>query len=247
MVDTNLVVRALCLASRAQSGERAQGGAREARRRKRKMSEGVISSGEILVVDDDPAVREVLTALFTSEGFQVTNFADGASLLASARSRTPVCIILDVNIPGRSGLDILKELNAQDYPAPIFIMSGQGDIPMAVDAIKNGALDFIEKPFRGSSVVAQVREAMEAQTRRAADPNTAKISSFLFPGREPLTRREQDVLTQIVSGSSSKEAGRHLGISPRTIEVHRARIMEKLGAKNAADLVRIVYDVGRSQ
>jgi len=230
-------------AKRAQEGEQktrgAKGGAGT-------ISQGTPSAGEILVVDDDPAVREVLTALFTREGFQVTNFADGASLLATARTRTPVCIILDVNIPGRSGLDVLKELNAQDYPAPIFIMSGQGDIPMAVEAIKNGALDFIEKPFRGSAVISRVREAMEAQTRRAADPNASKTSSFLFPGREPLTRREQDVLTQIVAGASSKEAGRHLGISPRTIEVHRARIMEKLGAKNAADLVRIVYDERRN-
>ena len=211
------------------------------------MSQVALSAGEIFVVDDDPAVRDVLASLFTRDGFQVMNFADGASLLASARARTPVCIILDVNIPGRSGLDILKELNAQDYPAPIFIMSGQGDIPMAVEAIKNGALDFIEKPFRGSGVVAQVREAMEAYTRRAADANASKTGSFHFPGREPLTRREQDVLAHIVAGASSKEAGRQLAISPRTIEVHRSRIMEKLGAKNAADLVRIVYDEGRSQ
>ncbi len=204
------------------------------------------ATGEVFIVDDDPAVRDVLASLFTRDGFQVTNFADGVSLLASARARTPVCIILDVNIPGRSGLDILKELNAQDYPAPIFIMSGQGDIPMAVEAIKNGALDFIEKPFRGSSVVAQVREAMEAHSCRSA-ANASKANAFHFPGREPLTRREQDVLAHIVAGESSKEAGRQLAISPRTIEVHRARIMEKLGAKNAADLVRIVYDEGRRQ
>jgi FixJ family two-component response regulator len=211
------------------------------------MSQEAPSAGEIFVVDDDPAIRDVLTTVFVRDGFAVTNFADGASLLASARARTPVCIILDVHIPGRSGLDILKELNAQDYPAPIFIMSGQGDIPMAVDAIKNGALDFIEKPFRGSEIVARVREALEAQTRRRAEPNnTSTPSSFHFPGHEPLTRREQDVLSRIVAGASSKEAGRDLGISPRTIEVHRARIMETLGAKNAADLVRIVYAHGRS-
>jgi FixJ family two-component response regulator len=215
------------------------------RRRRRKMSQEAPSPGDVFVVDDDPAIRDVLTAVFTRDGFQVTNFADGASLLASARTRTPVCIILDVHIPGRSGLDILKELNAQDYPAPIFIMSGQGDIPMAVNAIRSGALDFIEKPFRGSEIVTRVRDAIEAQRRRQSDSNAAKASSFHFPGREPLTRREQDVLTQIVAGSSSKEAGRQLGISPRTIEVHRARIMEKLGAKNAADLVRIVYNEGR--
>jgi FixJ family two-component response regulator len=211
------------------------------------MSQEAPSAGEIFVVDDDPAIRDVLTTVFVRDGFQVTNFADGASLLASARTRSPVCIILDVHIPGRSGLDILKELNAQDYPAPIFIMSGQGDIPMAVDSIKNGALDFIEKPFRGSEIVARVREALEAQKRRRAEPNnTSAVSSFHFPGHEPLTRREQDVLSRIVAGASSKEAGRDLGISPRTIEVHRARIMEKLGAKNAADLVRIVYAHGRS-
>jgi FixJ family two-component response regulator len=200
------------------------------------MSQEAASAGEIFVVDDDPAVRDVLTAVFSRDGFQVANFADGA----------PLCIILDVHIPGKSGLDILKELNAQDYPAPIFIISGQGDIAMAVDAIKNGALDFIEKPFRGSDIVLRVREAIEAHKRRQADTDS-KASSFHFPGREPLTRREQDVLTQIVAGASSKEAGRQLGISPRTIEVHRARIMAKLGAKNAADLVRIVYNEGRGQ
>jgi FixJ family two-component response regulator len=209
------------------------------------MTQGAPSAGEMFVVDDDPAVRDVLTTVFTRAGFQVTNFADGASLLASARARTPVCVILDVHIPGRSGLDILKELNAQDYPAPIFIMSGQGDIPMAVEAIKHGALDFIEKPFRGSDIVARVREAIEAQGRRRAEPEPANVASFHFPGREPLTRREQDVLARIVAGASSKEAGRDLGISPRTIEVHRARIMEKLGAKNAADLIRIVMSEGR--
>ena len=210
------------------------------------MSQEAPSAGEIFVVDDDPAIRDVLTTVFVRDGFAVTNFADGASLLASARTRTPVCIILDVHIPGRSGLDILKELNAQDYPAPIFIMSGQGDIPMAVDAIKNGALDFIEKPFRGSEIVGRVREALEAQTRRRSEPNnTSTPSSFHFPGHEPLTRREQDVLSRIVAGASSKEAGRDLGISPRTIEVHRAHIMEKLGARNTADLIRIVMSNGR--
>jgi len=209
------------------------------------MSQPTQAGGEIFVVDDDPAVRDVLSTVLVREGFQVTNFADGASLLASARTRTPICIILDVHIPGRSGLDILKELNAQDYPAPIFIMSGQGDIPMAVNAIKSGALDFIEKPFRGSEIVTRVREAIEAQTRRREEP-AGDPGSFYFPGREPLTRREQDVLGRIIAGASSKEAGRELGISPRTIEVHRARIMEKLGARNTADLVRIVYDQGRS-
>src|SRR5580692_6283886 len=124
-----------------------------------------VRTGEVYVVDDDPAVRATLSAVFTRVGYQVTCFAEGAALVAAARNGTPVCIILDVHIPGKSGLDILKQLNAQDYPVPIFMMSGQGDIAMAVDAIKNGALDFIEKPFRGSDVVARIREAIAAHAR----------------------------------------------------------------------------------
>jgi FixJ family two-component response regulator len=202
---------------------------------------GETGTGEIFIVDDDPAICTVLSLLFSREGYQATCFSDGASLLAATHGRTPACIVLDVHIPGRSGLDILKELNAQNYPAPIFIMSGHGDIPMAVDAIRHGAFDFVEKPFRGSEIVARVREAIEALARRPANEVGANAPGFILPaGREPLTPRESEVLAQFVAGASNKEAGRQLGISPRTIEVHRARIMEKLGAKNIADVVRIV-------
>ena len=114
------------------------------------------SNGEIFIVDDDPAIRRMLSIVFAEAGFHATCFAEGSALLASTRTVVPACIILDVNIPGRSGLDILKQLSAEDYPAPIFVISGAGDIPMAVDAIRHGALDFIEKPFRASAVVAQV-------------------------------------------------------------------------------------------
>ena len=123
-------------------------------------------SGEIFVADDDPSVRDVLSSIFTVEGYEVTGFGEGASLLSAARSRVPVCILLDVEMPGRSGLDILKELNAQEYPAPILIISGKSNIPMVVDAIKNGALDFIEKPFDPDTVTGRVREAVEASARQ---------------------------------------------------------------------------------
>jgi FixJ family two-component response regulator len=125
-------------------------------------------------------------------------------------------------------------------------MSGQGDIAMAVDAIKHGALDFIEKPFRGSDVIARVEAAIEARGQRHHSDDVAENQRFYFPGREPLSRREQDVLAQIVNGASNKEAGRRLGISPRTIEVHRAHVMQKIGARNAADLIRIVLSEGRA-
>jgi FixJ family two-component response regulator len=210
------------------------------------MVEKPVSPGEIFVVDDDPAVRDTLSMVLSTGGYKVICFADGAALLAVARNRTPACILLDVHIPGKSGLDILKELHGEDYPAPIFMISGQGDIAMAVSAIKNGALDFIEKPFRGTEIVARLDEAIGAYARRQAQSSLSNVASLHFPGRESLTRREREVLEQFTSGASNKEAGRTLGISPRTIEDHRANIMKKLGAKNAADLVRIVMTAQRA-
>jgi two-component system response regulator FixJ len=201
------------------------------------------SADEIFIVDDEPAVLDALATVLRLGGFEVACFDDGRFFLDAARARTPACIFLDVHLPGQSGLDILKELNAQSYSAPVFIISGQGDIPMAVEAIRNGAHDFIEKPFDAGDVLARVKEALAASAQRqdhAADP----VANF--PGHEQLTLRERDVLGLIATGASNKEAGRRLGISPRTVEVHRARVMEKLGAKNAADLVRIIMSGKRS-
>jgi FixJ family two-component response regulator len=209
------------------------------------MADSPVSRGEIFVVDDDPAVRETLTVVLSSGGYDVICFADGEALLEVARGRTPAAILLDVHIPGTSGLDILKELHGEDYPAPIFMISGQGDIAMAVSAIKSGAIDFIEKPFRGSEIVTRVKEAIDAYARRQ-QVSTSNVTSLHFPGREPLTRREREVLQHFTAGASNKEAGRTLGISPRTIEDHRANIMKKLGARNAADLVRIVMTAQRA-
>ena len=204
------------------------------------MSQDGVSKGAIFIVDDDVDVRTVLSAMFTRNGYAVTALADGPSLIKAARSQTPACILLDVYMPGRSGLDVLKELNADEYAAPILMMSGQGDIPMAVEALKNGALDFIEKPFDSETVLTRVQEAIDAWVRRRSNVGTSKIRASRFPGRELLTQREIDVLDQISIGASSKEAARQMGISFRTVEVHRSRIMEKLGAKNSVDLMRIV-------
>ena len=209
------------------------------------MPEASSEAGSIFVVDDDPGVRQLLSVLFSREGFAVVCFADGASLMAALRTQAPACIILDVYLPDKSGLDILKELNARGYIAPVFIVSGKGDIAKAVEAIKSGALDFIEKPFRGSDVVSIVRDAIAADRRLKQNEPAAARASFHFPNREPLTRREQDVLALLVNGATNKEAGQELGISHRTIEIHRARVMEKLGAKTAADLVRIALSENR--
>ena len=193
----------------------------------------------VAVIDDERLARQGIRHLLSPHPrLQIVGEADSKeSALALIRQEKPDGIFLDVHMPGRSGLDILRELNAHHYPTPIFIISGQGDIPMAVQAIKNGAFDFIEKPFDAETVLARVKEAIAAADRRSA---TGDGIGEVFPGSELLTPREREVLHQIAAGASNKEAGRTLGISPRTIEVHRARIMEKLGAKNAADLVRIV-------
>ncbi len=199
---------------------------------------------EIFIVDDDPSVCAALSVVLGGEGFEVTGFPEGQSFLSAARARTPRCLLIDVHLPDCSGLDLLKALDAQHYPAPIFVISGQGDIPTAVDAIRHGALDFIEKPFDPSAVVTRVRDAMFAWQNATPD---VSILARDFPGHERLTARERQVLEQIARGASSKEAGRELGISPRTVEVHRARIMEKLCAKNAADLMCIVLGKGTGQ
>ena len=198
---------------------------------------------EIFIVDDDPSVRSALMVLLSGEGYQVTSFVEGDAFLSAARLRTPECVLIDVHLPGLSGLEVLRKLDAQHYPAPILVISGRGDIPTAVDAIRSGALDFIEKPFDPNTVVTRVRDAIGAWHNVNREDS---ILSREFPGHDKLTARERDVLERIARGASNKEAGRELGISPRTIEVHRARIMEKLGAKNAADLVRIVLRGGRS-
>lgn len=191
----------------------------------------------LYVVDDDTAVQDALVELFQFEGFEVEAFSNGQEFISRAQ-QVPACTILDVHMPGRSGLDILTILQASTYPEPIFIMSGHGDIPMAVRAIKDGAFDFFEKPFDADTVIERVRSALGSRKDRESADADLPAS---FPGETLLTPRERQVLSEIAGGASNKEAGRRLGISPRTIEVHRARIMEKLGARNAADLVRIVF------
>ena len=204
------------------------------------MTTGHASVRLVCVVDDDEVIREVLTAVFDADGFMVQAFESGEHFLAHRFAEPPACVLLDVLMPGRSGLEVLKALNAAGSSAPVIMISGSADIPMAVDAIRLGALDFIEKPFDPVSIMQRVREALGGAEARAEA--SAQIDHEAVEGvsSDALTPREREVLGLISGGQSNKEAGRVLGISPRTIEVHRARIMEKLGAKNAADLVRIV-------
>ena len=189
---------------------------------------------KIYIVDDDSSVRDALRTVFEFEGYEPILFDDANQLLEGWRTHGAYPILLDVHLPGPSGFDVLNMIEPSTYEAPIFIVSGQGNIPMAVEAIKAGAYDFIEKPFDSNQIVERVNEAVAKFGAKATS------FSLNFEGANLLTPRESEVLKLIAEGSSNKEAGLGLGISPRTVEVHRARIMEKLGAKNAADLVRIV-------
>jgi FixJ family two-component response regulator len=199
-----------------------------------------VSRGEIFVMDEDVAMRETLSIALQEEGYDVVCFADGTALLALARERTPACMFIEVRNPDQAGLELLKKLRAENYPAPIFIISGHGDIPMAVSAIRHGALDFIEKPFRSGDVVARLKAAMGELSRWQRTETRSKFPALRFPGCEPLTRREQQVLERLAAGVSNKEAARQLGLSARTVEGHRANIMKKVGVKNAAQLFRRV-------
>jgi len=208
------------------------------------MASQILPTSELFIVDDDPAARETLSVVFTLAGYRVSVFADAESFLAAARQSAPAGVLLDLHLPDKSGHQVLKELDAQDYAAPIFIISGDGDVACAVEAVKSGAFDYMIKPFNAHALVSRVRDAIAGFAKRNIPVNVGSDAVFEFPGRARLTPREREVLTQIAGGASNKEAGRRLGISPRTIEVHRARIMEKIGARNAADLVRIVMSGG---
>jgi FixJ family two-component response regulator len=191
----------------------------------------------VFIVDDDLSVRDALVLLLKIEGYAAQSFGDAASFLEALRSVPPACVILDLHLPGESGLDILRKLAAERLAAPVLVISSIADIATAVEAMKYGALDFLQKPFSSDAIVDRVRAAVKVW-REARGGEIDGLANF--PGRHLLTCREREVLSQVARGASNKEAGRRLGISPRTVEVHRARIMDKLGAKNTADLIRIV-------
>jgi FixJ family two-component response regulator len=196
--------------------------------------------GEVFIVEDDQGVRETLSILLTSAGYQAVCFSNGDALLKHARKRYPVCILLDVRLPGKSGLDILDELRRDDYPAPILLISGYADIETALQAGKSGAADFIEKPFQPSELLRRIKVAIENATPNRSGIIPQGRASYL-PGWEVLTPRQQDILQQMLLGKTSKEIALHLNLSPRTVEDHRSNIIKKANAKTTSQLLLAVF------
>ena len=202
---------------------------------------------EIFIVDDNEEYSELLAAVLELEGFQVTVFPEGNSFLREASTRVPVCVFLDVIMPGLSGLDVLKKLNARNYASPIFLISARRDSPAVVEGMKNGAQDFIEKPFDPYTAVLRVRDAVEIWGKRAASAAAPELPTLRFDTGIRLSRMERDVLAHVVAGAANSEVAETLGISKQSVANHRWRITKKLGAKNSADLVRIVLSKSQQQ
>ena len=193
------------------------------------------SGRTIYVVDDDDAMRESLVALLEDAGYEARAYASAEQLLARGPVE-PGCIVSDIRMPGIDGLTLLRTLRAQGSELPLILITGHGDVPLAVAAMKAGAVDFLEKPFDAESLHIALETGLRQQARPASqreDGESARRSLEL------LTPREREVLEQLVEGESNKEAAAKLGVSHRTIEFHRAHIMEKTGAKGLPDLVRL--------
>jgi two-component system, LuxR family, response regulator FixJ len=193
----------------------------------------------VYLVDDDDAVRDSLGFLLKSVGLPISRHVSAQEFLAAYTGK-PGCLLLDICMPGMSGLELQRHLNSCGVMIPVVFITGRGDIPVAVEAMRQGAFDFLEKPFNDQDLIDRVRHALEedAENRRRLS-ETSRIPRHL----ESLTAREREVLQLVSTGKLNKVIAADLGVSRRTIEVHRARLMEKLGAQSLAQLVRIAMDL----
>ena len=194
------------------------------------------SASMVFVIDDDASVRAALSSLIRSVGIRVEVFASASDFLATKRPDGPACLILDVRLPGVSGLEFQAELAKTNSVIPIIFITGHGDIPMSVKAMKGGAVEFLTKPFRDQDLLDAVQVALErAKSRQESD----KAVSELRAKFETLTHREKEVMERVTGGLLNKQAAAELGVTEITIKVHRGNVMRKMGAKSLADLVRM--------
>ena len=195
----------------------------------------------IYVIDDDEAMRDSMTFLLEADGHRIRAFESAAAFLASEDAETPACIVTDVRMPGMTGLELLRELRARGVDAPVIVITGHGDVPLAVEAMKGGAADFLEKPFDDDALLATIRAAMGRQAR---DAQRHAERDAILERLASLSGRERDVLAGLVAGHANKMIAYDLGISPRTVEIYRANLMTKMAANSLSDLVRMAMQAG---
>jgi two-component system response regulator FixJ len=195
----------------------------------------------IYIVDDDDGMRRALTVLMTTVGYQPVAFARPAEFLAQYDANQAGCLVLDVRMPEMSGLEVQQQLNRNGALLPVILMTGHGDIPMAVQAMKDGAFDFLQKPFRDQELLDRINAALkqDAQNRESVD----RLAD-LRQRAESLTPREREVMALVVNGKANKVIAIDLGLSERTVEIHRANVMEKMAARSVAHLVKMHLTLG---
>jgi len=191
----------------------------------------------VFVVDDDPSIGDAIRLLLRSVGIPSRTFLSANEFLEAYDPRQPGCLVLDVRMPGMSGLELQARLREMESTLPIIFVTAHGDVPMAVSAVRTGAMDFIQKPFRDQELLDKIQEALEADARvRSERQDLEGIQDRL----DALTPREREVLDLVVAGKANKNIARALGISQRTVEIHRARVMEKMGVRSVSMLVQLV-------
>jgi FixJ family two-component response regulator len=207
-------------------------------------SPGDITSAEqpiVFVIDDDASMRSALTNLFQSVGLRVAVFGSAPELLQSTLPDVAGCLVLDIRLPGVSGLDFQTELAKANVHIPIIFMTGHGDIPMTVRAMKAGAVDFLTKPFRHQEMLDAVATAIDRDRKRRKDEKIVASVQTLF---EALTPREREVLALVAAGLMNKQIAAEIGIAEITVKIHRGHIMKKMGTRSLADLVRMAEVLG---
>jgi two-component system response regulator FixJ len=193
------------------------------------------------VVDDDVEVRQSLSFLLATAGLAVRLYESAISFLEAVKERPSGCILTDVRMPGIDGIEFLRRLKARGFSVPVIVMTGHADVPMAVEAMKEGAVDFIEKPFNDDLLIGTIHSALEAHDRAAQrHGQSAEIRARL----DSLSERERQVLEGLVAGKANKVIAYDLGISPRTVEIYRANVMSKMQAGSLSELVRMALLVG---
>jgi two-component system response regulator FixJ len=198
-------------------------------------------AGLVRVIDDDEALRESLVFLLRTARIDVESYASASAFLEAPPDPRLGCVITDVRMPGLSGIDLLRRLHELKISVPVIVISGHGDVPLAVEAMRAGAIDFLEKPFDDEVLLASVRSALE---KRDGDSKRRAERAEIEARLAILSNRERDVLAGLVAGRANKQIAYDLGISPRTVEIYRANLMNKMQAGSLSDLVRMALIVG---